>query len=126
MKAEQQKGRLARARLFRAELGEAVGEKSTFASRESSAGSWAGSPTVPRASAGSSAPPSLELLSADAERSDRAASSFCGRGLMKNLGAGGLNLENNITLVTDPQWEGRKPARAASRQDAAPGWVLVV
>ena len=86
--------------------------KSTFASRESSAsaGSWAGSPAAPRASAGSSTPPSLELLSADAERSNQAPSSFGGWGLTKNLGAGGLNLENNITWITDLQREGGKPA----------------
>lgn len=60
--------------------------KSTFASRESAASA------APRASDGSSTPPSPELLSAGAERSDQVPSSFSSWGLMKNLGAGGLNL----------------------------------
>ena len=86
--------------------------KSTFASRESSAsaGSRVGSPAAPRALAGSSTPPPLQLLPADTERLDQAPSSFGGWGLMKNLGTGGLNLENNITLIVDLQWEGGKPA----------------
>lgn len=100
------KGTLAPARLFGGKLGEATQNsectrKSTFASRESSAsaGSWAGSPTAPRASAGSSTHPSPTLLSADAECSEQAPSSFGGRGLMKSLGAGGLNLEETVTSI---------------------------
>jgi len=95
-------------------------EKSTCASKESSAGSRAGSPAAPGASAGSSVPPSLELLSADAERSDWAPSSFGGWGLMKNLGAGGLNLENNRTLITDLQWEGREACMSSSLAGCGP------
>jgi len=58
--AQQQNGRSAPARLFPGKLGEATQaagpqEKSTCASKESSAGSRAGSPAAPRASAGSSA-----------------------------------------------------------------------